>query len=840
MGIRTFLRALACWILMVGLLPAQGPAVDRYGDALPPGAILRMGSVRMRHAEWIQSVAFAPDGKLLAAADSKYIVRLWDLRSGQLRLELPQGAGSLVAISPHGKILATGGYYQQKITLWDAAKGERLRELPQNARSLAFSADGKQLAAAGVDPVVKLWEVTTGALVRDFKGHKGALFSVALSKDGKYLASGGGGDGTSPQNTEVRLWDAQTGAELRRFEGHTGWIYNLAFSHQSDLLASASPYEVKLWDLALGKERHRFEKASYAVAFSPATDHLATAWRLAVHDPATGRKLVAFEEDEPAAQCLAWSPDGALLATGDRMGRLRVWDAATGDEILRDKSHTKAVRTVAFSNDGSVAASVSAEDLTVRIWGLASGAQLRKFDLASDAESTWYKHAGAIFFPPDGKLVGTYTSDGTARFWELAGTKTRVLKVAHDRISAMIMSPDGQLLAVVGGDEGYGTTVRFIELDEGKELRRFNPFGKTASHDSRISSLAFSGDSKLLAVGLTRAEQREKKGKPASDSVELWDVATGKRLRSFRRDAYAPGALAFSPDGKWLGTAATATQPLQLWDVLTGEEVRAIAPKDVGRSWYEWSTFAFSPDSKIVALVTRVNAIVLFETATARQIRRFTGHAKTITSLAFSPDGRTLLSGSEDTTVLLWDITRPPLLKKAAADDPKAWEKSWQDLADADPAIAHQAMRRLLAAPDRAIALCREKLGPMPERDPQDLPKLIAALEGAASEQKSVDALKQFGIQAAPALYEALRRKPAPKVRQHLELILEAIGEYPVGPEDLRRGRAIQMLEQIASPEAEQILSELARRSDPTARAALGRLEVRRRVAAVRVLVEKE
>src|SRR5262245_48828298 len=119
-------RFWALGLLLVSTAPLSAQGIDRHGGTLPPGAILRMGSVRMRHADRIEAVSFSPDGKTIASSDSGYIVRLWDLRSGQLRLELPKGAGSVVLFSPDGKTLATGGYYQKIITLWNAATGERL------------------------------------------------------------------------------------------------------------------------------------------------------------------------------------------------------------------------------------------------------------------------------------------------------------------------------------------------------------------------------------------------------------------------------------------------------------------------------------------------------------------------------------------------------------------------------------------------------------------------------------------------------------------------------------------------------------------------------------------
>ena len=131
----------------------QAPlVVDAKSDPLPQGALMRMGSSRLAHGDWLTCVQFSADDRWVGAADSGGAVRLWETATGALVWEKPEDTGRTLAFSPDGKSLAIGGYYNQEITLWDLKTGEVIRELPQNARALEFSRDGALLAAAIVLP----------------------------------------------------------------------------------------------------------------------------------------------------------------------------------------------------------------------------------------------------------------------------------------------------------------------------------------------------------------------------------------------------------------------------------------------------------------------------------------------------------------------------------------------------------------------------------------------------------------------------------------------------------------------------------------------------------------
>ena len=230
------------------------------------------------HRGAVNSVAFSPDGKMLASASWDETIRLWEVASGESRRELKGHANRVrsVAFSPDGKMLASASN-DQTIRLWDVASGESRRELKGHTHwvtSVAFSPDGKMLASGSSDNTIRLWYMASGESRRELKGHTNLVLSVAFSPDGKMLASG------SYDNT-IRLWDVASGESRRELKGHTNSVWSVAFSPDGKMLASASDDQtIRLWDVASGKSRRELKGHSNyfkSVAFSPDGKILASA-----------------------------------------------------------------------------------------------------------------------------------------------------------------------------------------------------------------------------------------------------------------------------------------------------------------------------------------------------------------------------------------------------------------------------------------------------------------------------------------------------------------------------------------------------------------------------------
>ncbi len=395
----------------------------------------------------------------------------------------------------------------------------------------------------------------------------------------------------------------------------------------------------------MGTVRLRHVQPVLAMGFSPDGKVLASGGDdrvIRLWEPGTGRPLRRFPHDW-TVKCLAFSPDGKTLAVSDYT-MVVLLDAGKGTVRLQLRGHTPVVRTLAFSPDGKRLVS-GGDDHVLILWDVATGKPIRRL---TGHEGT----VTSLAFSPDGKALASASVDKTVRLWDAASGKllrtTRCFppapKVGEDyrAVGCLAFSPDSKALAVgtEGREPGEGT-VRLLDAPTGKELRRLAGYAR----ERTVSSVAFSPDGKTLAVG------------SGDTSLRLWEMSTGKQLHDLKENGVV--ALHFAPDGRTLAsTSGSLDGRLRLWDVGTGKE----RPRPEGHDG-QVDTLTFAPDGKALATLGLDNTIRVWEAGTGKQLRqRRWRHIDPeaiydrtqCRSIAFLPGGRGLLWSPTGSSLDVW------------------------------------------------------------------------------------------------------------------------------------------------------------------------------------------
>jgi hypothetical protein len=320
---------------------------------------------------------------------------------------------------------------------------------------------------------------------------------------------------------------------------------------------------------------------------------------------------------------------------------------------------------------------------------------------------------------------------------------------------------------------------------------------------------------------------------PDSNCLRLFDVGTGREVRNIPMPAGCTiHQLAYSFDGRLLISENT-DKTISLWEVASGQERsrfgQAVAPgpQSISTTFVAINgnfrvgpalaplgvTVAVSRDGSLIAAPGVNHSIKIFDASLGKEVGTFRGHDGAVTSLVFSPDSKTLLSGSGDTSVLGWDLARlkreprPPV-----AAEPKVLDRLWADLIDSDAKKAGQSLQMLLSATNGSVALLSERIQPAAPVDITKVEQWLRDLDSSNFKQRALATreLQKLGELAIPALQKVLATRPSLEIRRRVEPMLEDLTGRNLSPEQIRIVRAIEVLDKIGTPEAKQLLERLA------------------------------
>jgi WD40 repeat protein/serine/threonine protein kinase len=619
------------------------------------------------HTNRVNSVSISPDGQQLLSAGSDGQLVLWNASTSEVIRQIESGnAVNGVAFVPPDATQAVSASDDGMLTLWDLETGEALRTFTGHSDavfSVAVSPDGVHALSGSRDQTLILWDIATGDMIRRFGsengsvGHSGRVTSVAISPDGQFGLSG------ASDNTAI-VWNLETGEIVWELTGHTDTVSSVAFSPTLNLALTGSvDTSVMLWNLATGLMVRRFEGHTQRVT------------------------SVAFSPDGQFAA----SGSGSPFAGASNENTVLLWSTQSGDRLARFDGHSSQVTSVAFSSDSLNIISASA-DMTLRTWSIEPdveiarlqdgqpiidlalnedgtraftadrGANLTVWDIptSSSVRSFAALHTGAInavAINPQGTRGLTASDDRILILWDLSSGVSLTTLIGHtNQVKDVVFSADGRFALSGSRDR----TLILWDVDEnsetfGQAVRTFE-----ARHTNVINAVALNHDG-TLALSAS-----------SDGTMILWDVATGTAVRTFSGHGGDVLTVAFSPDGRY-AASGSVDKTIIVWEVETGAIVQRFGTESqdttLATGHTDWvTTVAFSPDGLRVISGSRDRSVRVWDVSTGQEIQRFGavngrgGYQDIVTNVVVSPDGQTVLSAGLDGTIRIFPYSIEALL----------------------------------------------------------------------------------------------------------------------------------------------------------------------------------
>jgi len=622
---RKTLLPLICFGLVCHSLDGQ-----EVKDQLPQHARARLGGMRFRHdGTAISALAYLRDGKSILSLGSNGLVHKWDIATGNRLDGVTSSIAdcSSIATASTSDLLALGGW-EGTLRVVDLSTNRELHKFSGHKGPVwcvCLTDDGRTLASCAEDKKICLWNVLSGKetrriLLKASNGDSLNAYSLAFSSDGKLLAVGG-------SDYVIRIFDVMSGAQKTELKGHSGTVRRVQFVKQdSTLVSSSRDGLVKSWDIQRGSVN----------------------W---------SRKSAAGRDE-----CIAVSSQGIVVA-GDAKSPLHFLELEAGNESHKWSIRQGGASIGCFSPNGQIFA--VAQGTTISFLDCKTG-------MLADCDAGHRASVADIAIDAKRKSLVSASRDGVLLLWDLQTLKLRnEVRVSDLDHVELCLSSDAKLCVSTSKDQ----VIRVHDVQSGKEVQRFTCPG------SRLVCLAVSPDSGLIAFS------RE-------GDVYLFDRTKQQQVARLQGGRTSVSSMRFSQESDLL-FVASYDGTLRSWNAKTGAEavvfrgqkevahdialasvgdlVAAVGEEGIVRFWNSKTgkmlserlsskkpllAVALSPDGKYAACGGFEGSIAIWELSSMTEIGRLAGHRNAVTTLKFLNDSRTVISGSADTTILIWDLSK--------------------------------------------------------------------------------------------------------------------------------------------------------------------------------------
>jgi WD40 repeat protein len=772
-----------------------------------------------------------------------------------------------MAVSEDGKLLSVVSN-DASLHIWDTVAGKELGKIDNiyadgGLSEAMFTPDGKQLAVRGYDSTTRLFEVATAKKIRQIgkrpDGNNNVYYGgggMAFTPDGKTMASTGGENANGKQLWHIFLHDVASGNEITRItsDDQNGFPVCPTFAPDGKTVVwSDWQGTIKIGETISGKilQEHKNNGGGYyGGEFVLSTDGRTLISRsmsggLRMVDLASGKETKKFERPTEQNQMFGWwggggrgsiamSRDGKLIALASEGNALRVMDLAAGKEREFGDGHRLGVSRVSHAPDGKTIYTQS-QDGMICIWDAATGKKQRQFKAPLNSHH--------FVLSPDGKLILAAHPDNSVQLHDAVTMKSvRKLEGAKEGVGSAAFTADGRTVGVYGAAD-KGAFIWIYDAATGKQKQKIKlPVAAPDANGNMlipmvaVTGMVFSPDGRLVAATIDY------------QTLGIWDAETGKELPAFRApDQKAIQGAVFTPNGRAIAIDLLGEDSIRLWEIAGSKERKVLGKKPggnnmggMGMGWMGGNGTvmmpytrpaagtAFSKDGRLLAQGRLNDSVSVWDLATGKEVGQFKGHSGIVDSISFAPDGKSIATGSRDTTGLVWELPKPPATADAKPPDVNL-ESRWKELAGDDATKAFEAIYALAGVPGPATAFMKDHLRPAAYADPSRIEQLVANLDNEQFDirKQAAAELEKIGDAASPFLRKALEGDPSPEARRRIEEILRRTDATMPHGEMLRTIRAIEVLEAIGNSDAKAVLQILAKGMPEaaTTRAALGALE---------------